>query len=1051
MKRIQIPLRLSALLLLAVLPFFSWSQTGPAGVGDASSNKLWIKADVGVFSDNGSTPASNGNAVQLWQDQSGNGNDLEQPTTASQPSYLSDFVNGYPALQFDGVADWIGDTIDNDLLDSNLTAFVVSRFGHLNQPSNDYDFLLCVGGGYVGLDKNFSISRMAANYGGGSGADRYYNFNGAGIKVDQVIPGQTWTLFSENFFLNAPRHKNWFNGTAKSVPGNQNTLKAEGIFEIGRYTSANAHHFKGEVAELILFEASLNTVQRILVENYLASKYGLTISSDRYTHDNTHPNEVFGIGRSGAGVSHENSKGTGILRIYSPSMLNDGDYLLLGHNDATLTYSGTDVPTEMGNHAQRMTRSWRAGVTGDLGTVSLSFDLSGIAAPNPAGQDLIIDSDGTFANGAMRHTAGRHWDPVTRILTFTNVDLSDGDYLTLALGDVMVSYTTISPQSPQLVGSVALSIGGGQLPYLVLWDGATFPTEAQYDAEKAANGLTTVSYQEYIRNYSLLERNDLQAGEHSIMVIDSLLDTVLVDLFLEYQLDWTTNGLTATGTSLTKNNPTGWGNGTATLKSGYNGSETGVIYFSIDQTNAQMGVGLREAGTSESVNYQDMDFGLWVNNGQVQAWGNSSLESSSHSYDTDDVFAFRFTGDEKLLVELNGSLLKEYTLGSNSAYLFETTIRQSLAGIKEVKTNRGLYPTVEINKVYTSCEPPYTGSADLSLWAPFDLFGAVTYTWYNQLGEVIATTEDVNNLDPGTYSVTVSYNSPVLGQSFSVSHVVEIYNQVNWTNFLNTSTVVGANNTLKKTGTNTAWDGDAESQNILASGEDGWFEFTSSYAGSNIKATVGFAPASGTGTGIADIEAGFYFYSIAGTQMVQAFNKIPGGGFTVVYHNDFPRIPGDRYRVERQGSNLIFKINGATVRTYNAVSIPSMTGDLKIEASIYTPDREIENAIATFGCDAVKPIADLKTKLDGSYYLASDRIVRFRYLEDYHDPDQLLNFKVLNDFNEDVTPLGLSLSNQWGDNRNALNLQAYGNLSTGFYILQVTNDKGENYYLRFKI
>ena len=212
-------LQWTAGLLLAAAPALAFAQTGPGGVGDASSLKLWLRADAGVYTDAGVTPATDNQPVQEWHDQSGNGLVFSQPSGSEQPTYKANFVNAEPVLQFDGVENWIGGTINNGSLSDNFTIFIVARFGHLNQPNGDYDYLLCVGGGYVGSNRNLSLSRSAGNF--PSGGDRYFTFDGAKYKIDQNIPGQTWTVFSERYWTIAPRHRNWFNGSLKSVPGPQ--------------------------------------------------------------------------------------------------------------------------------------------------------------------------------------------------------------------------------------------------------------------------------------------------------------------------------------------------------------------------------------------------------------------------------------------------------------------------------------------------------------------------------------------------------------------------------------------------------------------------------------------------------------------------------------------------------------------------------------------------------------------------------------------------------------------------------------------------------------
>lgn len=54
---------------------------------DIAGLQLWLKADTGVYSDAGVTPATNGQTIQQWNDQSGNNNHVSQATAGNRPTY----------------------------------------------------------------------------------------------------------------------------------------------------------------------------------------------------------------------------------------------------------------------------------------------------------------------------------------------------------------------------------------------------------------------------------------------------------------------------------------------------------------------------------------------------------------------------------------------------------------------------------------------------------------------------------------------------------------------------------------------------------------------------------------------------------------------------------------------------------------------------------------------------------------------------------------------------------------------------------------------------
>lgn len=63
---------------------------------------LWLRADAEVFTDAGITPAANGQAVQQWNDQSGNGNHVTQTVTVNKPEFRGADGIPKPGIYFDG-------------------------------------------------------------------------------------------------------------------------------------------------------------------------------------------------------------------------------------------------------------------------------------------------------------------------------------------------------------------------------------------------------------------------------------------------------------------------------------------------------------------------------------------------------------------------------------------------------------------------------------------------------------------------------------------------------------------------------------------------------------------------------------------------------------------------------------------------------------------------------------------------------------------------------------------------------------------------------------
>ena len=198
--------------------------------------------------------------------------------------------------------------------------------------------------------------------------------------------------------------------------------------------TGTANTFGGDIAEIIYYQnAPLNEARRRIVENYLAGKYGISITNQYYGFGSTHSHEIAGIGRFNP--SHLDAQGSGLVRVNNPSGMEAGEFLFWGHNNDTLEIGELgDTPPSIHN---RMRRVWRAGGSGDVGNVTLRFDLSNFTVNAEADLELLIDGNGVFATGATQHTTGRSYDPGTKIVTFTNVDLNSGDFFTMGSNNVL--------------------------------------------------------------------------------------------------------------------------------------------------------------------------------------------------------------------------------------------------------------------------------------------------------------------------------------------------------------------------------------------------------------------------------------------------------------------------------------------------------------------------------------------------------------------------------------------------------------------------------------
>lgn len=390
----------------AMLPIFGFAQTGPGGVGNSSGNVFWIKAGNGV------SPATDGASVSAWNDVSGNANHLSQSVAVQQPVYRTNVLNGYPALQFDnnsaaGQNDYMIAS-DSPVLDNTngLTIFSVTRpltlggdgraivSKRTNVGVNHSYMFFYYTSDYLfadisGLDNRFSSSPTAFS------ANTSYI---TGLHYDGTLPtAQRSKIFSGNTLLVTSAE------TDASIPDYASPLL------VGTTHVGDPRPFGGYIAEVIIFREALNETRRTIINNYLSAKYNIPLATaDLYTMDNpgngNFDHEMAGIGRISATDLHADAKGSSIIRILNPNGLDNGEFMLWGHNNGTLQASNlTDIPS--GTQA-RLDRVWRVsevntlGAATDVGAVDIRIDLTGLGPVNPAHLRLLVDTnnDGLFSN-----------------------------------------------------------------------------------------------------------------------------------------------------------------------------------------------------------------------------------------------------------------------------------------------------------------------------------------------------------------------------------------------------------------------------------------------------------------------------------------------------------------------------------------------------------------------------------------------------------------------------------------------------------------------------
>jgi hypothetical protein len=251
---------------------------------DASdSSTLWQDSvrTIPVTADN--------NLVGTWDDKSGNGNNVNQPVSTKRPRYRTAVLNSRPVLRFDGVDDWLtaGDKID--ALTSDIYIFAVAKYRTAAPGS------LVAKSTYSGKPNRYWLNR--SNWEDGSSRlDTGFQCD-AGHEINASLPDSStsWRIVTAALSRSTGTIRLLTNGSvlaSANYPDGHNTDSTSRLL-IGAYNNPDdsgeqsGYFFDGDLAEILIYRATLSQSDRERVEVYLASKFGISLTEPAVTDSKT--------------------------------------------------------------------------------------------------------------------------------------------------------------------------------------------------------------------------------------------------------------------------------------------------------------------------------------------------------------------------------------------------------------------------------------------------------------------------------------------------------------------------------------------------------------------------------------------------------------------------------------------------------------------------------------------------------------------------------------------------------------------------------------------
>jgi hypothetical protein len=405
-----------------------WVNLGPFNTWERS---IWYSAD-GLPEGDADAVVNKGSLNSIAN--------LSAPTNSSHKPYVdpnNNLVNLHQTINFDG----------NDLLFTNLPASISERVpsivgfdGTYNVATQFYvykriyQFPVNKNNIVMLYGENPSYYRMGIKVGGSMVYRSIERYDSPEVGADElsVHDLSSYSIGSDHY-LSGNRDGNLLtNGAGAYFYGtNDNEMIHVGGIGNNSSTSLNC---KMLLSEIIVYSSLLDTLSLRKVQTYLSLKYGTTnilralanpndysypnyynSDGDIIYHDKGYWYDIFGIGKdSKSGLdqlksgsfntlspSDDGAIGKGAIILEKTSPLNDGQFLILGRNNAELIVQTTELPSsQIGN--KRFAREWKVSNINNIAGVNLLFDTTGLCLSITKLEHLKllvdIDGDGDFTN-----------------------------------------------------------------------------------------------------------------------------------------------------------------------------------------------------------------------------------------------------------------------------------------------------------------------------------------------------------------------------------------------------------------------------------------------------------------------------------------------------------------------------------------------------------------------------------------------------------------------------------------------------------------------------
>ncbi len=241
-----------------------------------TGNVLWLKADAAVYTDAAATtPASTGQTVAQWNDQSGNAAHAICTPTIYRPTFVTNVINGKPVVRF---TNNFLQTPNIDLSTTDKTDMYVvyksvapnTNWEIVAEHGADYNSI--IGFNLLENTQSQAYNGMFAGMSGGGYNHKDYPFKANEFKmVNTSFDKAAAASAKVNLRINSKDITLYDQPSAAS----SGTFANNPLY-IGNRGSNLAYPLSGDIAEIILYNRKLTPAEKTTIEAYLNTKYNIT-------------------------------------------------------------------------------------------------------------------------------------------------------------------------------------------------------------------------------------------------------------------------------------------------------------------------------------------------------------------------------------------------------------------------------------------------------------------------------------------------------------------------------------------------------------------------------------------------------------------------------------------------------------------------------------------------------------------------------------------------------------------------------------------------------